>query len=236
MTNRVEIRRIPALLTASLLVTLGACGKKEEAKPKSSGSGGMRSVESAPARASASNLRMHPKVQFPDERLPNSQEAAQAIADLASAIASGSADGLDALVSPADRLVLDMLVSSGEWKRRSDAVKVVRVCVYQEPTTGTLQVGLGVENDEGAFLMGWGGTGVADKWSFANLPIEPRLAQEAVGLDGAELKMLGLPSGIPAPDSTIKPDDAKKEGGEEKKNKPKAPPKPKPGGLIPDRF
>lgn len=235
MTNRVEHRRIPILVIAALIASIGACGKKEEAKPQNKGSGGMTSVADAPARASASNLKMHPKVQFPDERLPNSPEAAQAIADLASAIAGGSADGLGALVSPADRLVLEMLVSSGEWKRRSDAVKVVRVCVYQEPTTGTLQVGLGVENDEGAFLMGWGGTGSADKWTFANLPIEPRLASEAVGLDGAELKMLGLPSGLPAADATIKPAEEKKEG-EEKKNKPKAPPKPKPGTLTPDRF
>lgn len=239
MTNPVELR--PALLLASVvaLAALSGCGEKPASKPQPKSAGGMVSSVETKSRASAADLKLHPKVQFPEDRMPESPEMAKAIADLAAAIAGGSADGLQAMVAPADRLVLNMLVASGEWKRRSDAVKVVRVCVLNEPSGGAMQVGFGVEDAGGAFLMGWAGNPQGEAWTFSNMPIEPRLASAAVGLDGAELKLLALPSGLPVPDVTMKPAEEEKDGDEgEKKEKKKTPPPPKssPGGLKPDRF
>lgn len=233
MKNRVELRRVLTVAGACVLSAMAGCGEKEAPKPKNSG-GGMAAPADPKPRASAASIKTHPKVQFPDERMPDSPEMAQAIADLAAAIASGSADGLKAIASPADRLVLEMLVASGEWKRRSDAVKVVRVCVINQPVDGPMQVGLGVQDSSGAFLMGWTGADAGGAWSFANMPIEPRVAADALALDGAELKILALPQGLPAADTMMKPAEEKKEG-EEKKDKPKAP-KSKPGTLTPDRF
>ncbi|MBL8746669.1 MAG: hypothetical protein JNK58_09980 [Phycisphaerae bacterium] len=235
MTNQ-DNRRLVRFVLLSALFSIAGCGEKEAPKPQPRSSGGMTSVAEAPRRVAASELKLHPKVQFPEDRLPESPEMAQAIADLAAAIAGGSADKLESMVAPSDRLVLNMLVSSGEWKRRSDAVKVVRVCVVNQAPDAPMQVGFGVEDAGGAFLMGWSGTPQGDSWTFSNMPIEPRLASASAGLDGAELKLLALPVGLPAADKSMKPAEEKKEGVEEKKKKPKPAPASRPGGLGPDRF
>lgn len=235
MMNPVELRRAALLISASAIVALAGCGEKEAPKQQNKSAGGMTAPSAPAPRASAANLKLHPKVQFPDDRMPESPEMAEAIAKLAAAIAGGSADGLQAMIAPADRLVLDMLVASGEWKRRSDAVKIVRVCVINQPSDGPMQVGFGVQDSAGAFLMGWSGSPGGSGFTFANMPIESRLAAEATALDGAELKLLALPKGLPAADTSMKAAEEKKEGEEEKKSKPKAP-KSKPGTLTPDRF
>jgi hypothetical protein len=167
--------------------------------------------------------------------MPSSEDAARVIADLAAAIASGSADALQAMASPRDQTVLGMLVQNGQWKRQADAVKVVRVCVVNEPSGGGFQVGFGVEDAAGAFLMGWEATGGGASWTVSNMPIEPRLASTAAGLDGAELKLLALPSGLPAPTESMTPVEEKKEESEEKKA-PRKTSSPPPGTLRRERI
>lgn len=236
-----QLASIP-LWASVLFLGLAGCEKKEAPAPQASSSGGvgMRSIgdDAAPARATAADLKLHPKVQFPDERIPESLELAQAIADLAGAIAGGSADALDAMISAPDRAVLKMLVDSGEWKRRSDAVRVVRVCVLNE--TPDLQVGFGIEDGAGAFLMGWSSAAGSQAWSFSNMPIEPRFAGVAKELDGAELKLLALPSGVPTAVAAVVPEETKepaeKKDNPDKPAKRKAPPPPAPGTLRPDKH
>lgn len=237
MTNPRESARIGLMACLCAAVALGACDKKKSPKQTStsSGGGGMTAVVDTRPSVSLSSLSLHPKVQFPEERLPGSQAQAEAIARLASAIAGGTADGLEALITPRDQLVLSMLVKSGEWKRRADAISVVRVCVINEPESGPFQVGLGIEDSAGAFLMGWQAEGDDSSWRFATMPIEARVASRAIGLDGAEMRLLELPTGAPAA-STMMVADEEKKPEEKKKKKPAPAPSSAPGTLKPDRF
>jgi hypothetical protein len=225
MMNRTELAR--AALVGMLVLMSAACGKKETKKPQASTPSGGGMVSSVPEDrgVTLTGVKLHAKVQFPEERLPTTQERADAIAGLASSIAGGSADALQSLIAERDKLVLDMLVKSGQWKRQADAVRVVRVCVINESSPGVFQVGLGVENAGGAFLMGWDAVESAGAWSFSNMAIEPRFASSAGGLDGSELKILDLPAGLPKSDVSIRPQEEEKDGGEEKKK-----PRPRSGG------
>lgn len=226
----------PALVCLAVgLAAVAACEKKESASSQRGGSQGMAVRAPVAPRASVGDLRLHPKVQFPEERLPEDPEGAQAVADLASAVASGDANALRALLSPSDATVLGMLVESGQWTRQADATQVVRVCVINHPADGSWQVGLGVQDSLGAFLMGWEASTGGDPWTFASLPIEPRFAQSAVELDGAELKLLAMPAARPVVDPGLRPAEQKK-GEDDKKSEADPGKPPTPGGLSPDKF
>lgn len=226
----------PAWICLAIGLAAGAgCEKKETTSSQRGGSQGMAVRSPVAPRVNISDLRLHPKVQFPEERIPADPEEAQAVADLASAVASGDADALRALVSPVDATVLGMLVDSGQWSRQVEATQVVRVCVINHPADGSWQVGLGVQDSLGAFLMGWEASGSGRPWTFASLPIEPRLASSAVELDGVELKLLGLPAARAADERGLRPTEQKREGDEKKSEIDPTKP-PSPGGLTPDKY
>lgn len=236
MMNHDRPNRVMLASMIAAAALLAGCEKKETPRPQATSSSGGMTFDRAPKpTVSIADLNLHPKVQFPEERLPASPEMARAIADLASAIASGSADRLQPLITPRDRVVLDMLVRSGEWKRRADSLKVVRVCVVNQPQEGWFQVGLGLEDSNGAFLMGWEATGNGEAWTASNMPIESRIASAASGLDGAELKLMGLPTGIIRASSPMLPIDSPKEEEEEKKDRPRKP-RETPGLLKRERI
>lgn len=234
---------MPLSLASSALavaILAGGCEKKQEPKPQATGSVGMglNSEGGLPPAVSLSELTLHSKVQFPEDQLPDSLEVARAIAKLASAIAAGSADELKSMITPRDAAVLDLLVESGAWKRQADDVKSVRVCVINAAGEKPLQVGLGVENSLGAFLLGWEGTGDEASMIFGNLAIEPRTASTAKDLDKADLVLRALPGGLPEPKEDVRvADETKKKDDDEKpKTKPKKKSDPPPGTLTPDPF
>jgi len=107
-----------------------------------------------PQTVSLASIKMHPKVQFPEERAPSTQEAAQAVADFASALASGSEDSMNRLLADRDRRLLQALVSAGEWRRQTESIELVRVCSLTEDG-GAVRVALGVQDASGAFLSAW---------------------------------------------------------------------------------
>jgi hypothetical protein len=213
---------------ASLLAATG-CEEKQAAPTAP--------AESAPAprrveRSSLDKVTLHPKVQFPEDLLPASQEATNAIAALASAIAAGDSAALTTMLSGPDQAVLLLLIEEGEWQRQTARLQVVRVSSVEAGSSG-LRVGLALQEESGAFLLGWEGTESAGAWQFSSLPIEPRTALTAKELDGAALALLLAPSGVPGDVSTVKPTLAKveepKDPGAASDNSGGSSNKPKPG-------
>jgi hypothetical protein len=196
MTNRRDgqgARMLRAASIAALCALAGVPGCEEKkAQPE---------VAPAPPppppkpRASLDGVKLHPKVQFSEDALPSSQEAVNAIAALANALASGDAAAMAQVIDQRDQAVLKVLVETGEWQRQADALKVVRVVSLRDENDSGFQVGLGLEDEGGAFLTGWQASGSADVFTFGGMAIEPRFAMAARELDGAELTLLELPTG-----------------------------------------
>ncbi|MDX2114782.1 MAG: hypothetical protein SFZ24_04065 [Planctomycetota bacterium] len=225
------------LIVAGLIagaLALSGCGKSESSPQSSSqgaGSPGGASMgemdfgEPAPSRPAPSlaQLKLHEKVQFPEERFPQSDEAKLAVAAFANSLAAGDMAGLTKRLSARDQAVLQTLVDSGQWEHHLETLKVVRVCVLSE-SGGAFQLGLGVEDDKGAYLTAWEATGSGDEWTFSSLSIDPRLGIVAADLDGAEIKLFSLEaveeqlaSAAPAAPEPV-PDEKKPD--EKKKKKP----------------
>lgn len=192
---------------SALALGVAGCSKKEDnAKPR-------QQVAAAPPprpRVSLESIKMDPKVQFPEERTPTNQEIAQAVAELASALASGNHERLTAMVSPRDQVVLEGLVGHGDWKKQTEAIQAVRVCVINE-NAGAVQVGLGVQDRLGAFVSAWEATGAAGSWKFSGLAIEPKFAATAKELDGVSLTPPKLPEAKAKELAITRPEDKPKD-------------------------
>lgn len=224
-------RRVALMLAVAALFAVG-CGKKKESTALN---GGSRAAPIAPApapaptRLSPADLGLAQGVQFPAERIPADGDAARAIAALANAIATGDADALDTMLDRADSAVLANLRHSGAWKQATGATKVVRV-VSIEPSDAGVRVGLAIEDDAGAYLLGWEGQPSRDGWSFRALPVRSPAAARAGDLDGVKLALMDIPAVRPEAEENAPappPVDAKGRGA--------SPRRPSGGGLGPGR-
>jgi len=195
-TERTTTR--PSRLIALLVLTpllLGGCKKKstiggQRSSAQNAAPAPQRQTQPVPLRPDELNLATG--VQFPPERVPTDEGAARAVASLASALSSGDADALKSMLDRPDAAVLDRLVSSGGWDSGADAIKIVRVCTI-EKDAGSVRVGLGVQDDHGAYLLGWSGAQERDGWKFSALPIESPPAAKASDLDDVAMTPLKIP-------------------------------------------
>lgn len=239
MTNPAEAIRISSQRVLALCVASAVCvstvlvGCEEKAAAPSASTQAAPSTPAPKPRAlvTLDGVKLHDRLEFPEERLPSSQEMVDPIVKLASAIAAGDSQGLSQLLGPTDNAVLKSLVESGQWKAQSDAIEAVRVCVVNESASG-LQIGLGVRDKMGSFLTAWEGQGSGESWTFRGIAIEPRTAADLRELDGVELRLLGAPAPKPVA-SGLKPTEQNTGADEKKKD---APPPRAPGGLERDKF
>lgn len=189
-----------ALLLIGLVAasTFAGCKKKAEQSslhtPRQTTT--QSSVAVRPTRLRPEDLALAPGVQFPAERVPDDEASARAVASLASAIASGDAATLRGMLDSPDAAVLDQLVASGQWAQSAEAISVVRVSVL-EGTDAKIQVGLGIQDDRGAYLLGWEGAPARGGWQFHALPVKSPQAARASDLDGASLTELDIPTPEP---------------------------------------
>lgn len=178
-----SILRLLTLSAAAGVAALAGCEKKAPPPPPPV------VTSSAPAEPTwlIEDLDMDARVQFPQGKAPSSQSLAQAVADLASAIASGDDKSMQPLLDAADREVLKDLVGSGDWKSSTSGIEAVRVCVLTESDDKkTATVGLGVQDKDGAFMLAWTGT-ESGSWRFQGMSILPMMAERVAMLDDREL-------------------------------------------------
>ena len=134
-------------------------------------------------------LKTDPRVQFPEERAPDSPEMAQAIADVANAFATGNAAELRALLNPTSTPEITYLLDSGEWAEATRGIEVVRVCALEKTAAdGLIRIGLGIQDANGAYLLALAGAPVdGGGWIFGGLPVEWRTGTVASEFDNAKL-------------------------------------------------
>lgn len=192
-------RRDPGLVALLLGVALVAlplgvagCGKKAEEKPKQT-----YAPPPPPPLAPLEDLKMDPRVQFPQSREPSTRALAEGIAKLASAIVSGDEVSLAEMLDDTGNDVLNTLVNSGQWSKETKGIEAVRVCVLNEADGGaTCQLGLGVQDEHGAFLLAWSGQRRGDTWVFTPAPLKEIDGAQLAALDDASITPPSLPSPV----------------------------------------
>lgn len=195
-------------------LALPACEKKQTSQQQQA------APAPAPAPrqvASLDGVKLHSKVQFPDTSLPSSQEAVDAIAALAGAMASGDAAAMQRLLGERDQAVLKMLVESGEWQHQADETRVVRICSIKDEGSKLL-VGIALENSNSAYLTGWEATQAGDAWVFSGVPISMKAGAAAADLDGSELVLQELPKGLASSNISLRAAEPPPRAAREKKN------------------
>ncbi len=210
LVDGIRRRSLPAVIAALLLcgvggatvgVTAGCSDRSANQKPQRQAAPPPPTEPEKPA-VSLASLKLHPKAQFPEERAPSSQAVAQAVAAFASALASGADERMKSMLDSRDQAVLGSLIESGEWRRQTESIKVVRVSAINEVDAGRFQLGLGIQDTNGAFLSAWEAKGSGDSWTFTGFAAAPRFASNVAELDGVSLTALGLPE-AKAPEKKI---------------------------------
>lgn len=171
-----------SLLPAAVLAVSG-CGKKEEAPPPPPPP---PPVVRAPDPVRVDELITDPRVQFPQKFVPVDESLARAVVNFASDLAAGDREGFEAALDAPARSTLDLLVESGQWTGATASIQVVRV-VRLDASGSTADVGLAIQDAQGAYLTGWRAQQSGDRWVFGAMPSPPRSALTAAELDGAAL-------------------------------------------------
>lgn len=147
----------------------------------------------APAVDALAGLDLNPKVEFPEFAEPSSKDIAEAVAELAGAIVEGDSRKLHQMLDTPNQAILDELVESGAWQDSTDSITNIRVCSLEEDGH-SIRVGLGVEDRDGAFLLGWSGERVGGGWLFSGIALDtPASALIASELDGGSLAARDIP-------------------------------------------
>ena len=124
---------------------------------------------------------LDPGVQFPEHRLPSSLEVADAIVDFANAFKGGDRDEVLSQLTPSTRNDLVAMLSQREWQSVIDTIEAVRVCIVEDLGSSEVRVGLGIQEPDGAYLLGWEATRRGDVWMWEAVavgdPRAPRVSQ-----------------------------------------------------------
>lgn len=171
------------LLLGAGLSTLAGCGKKAEPPPPPPPP---PPVARAPEPVRVADLITDPRVQFPQKFVPSDESLARAIVTFASDLAAGDRDGFEAALDAPAKATLDLLIESGQWTGATASIQAVRV-VRLDPSGSSADLGLAIQDAQGAYLTGWKGQRSGDQWVFGALPSPPLTALTAADLDGAAL-------------------------------------------------
>lgn len=185
MTNRViDMRRnaFRAVLAASLFAGAGAMSAcKEEAPPPPPPPPPKQAARPVDAQSFVSD----PRVQFPQEHAPIDESLARAVANFASALASGDASVIRPMLDNPGRAVLDEQVETGAWERETEGIEVVRV-VSLTRNGENASFTLAVQDPRGAYLLGWKAVqSNGESWIIGGAPAPDTRAARASDLAGA---------------------------------------------------
>lgn len=184
--NKPIMRTIPmlamAILAAAMLVVPGGCAEEEPPPPPPDPT---PPPEPEP-EVDLSTIETHTKVQFPEKYKPDTQEMAESIAALANAFAMGDPQDLRDVIVSEDHIILEAIREQGLWEEQISGIQAVRVCNLRGGGDN-VQVGLGIQDSEGAYLLGWSSVPDGDMYKFSSVDMQPVTAARVVALDDAPM-------------------------------------------------
>lgn len=134
--------------------------------------------------------RADARVQFPKDHAPVDRTLAEAVIQLASALAKGDEKALAPLLAPGAKSVLESLTKSGDWARGTkgiEAVRIVSLSAKSEDKPTTSNLGLAIQMPGEAFLLGWTATKAGNTWTFKNAWADAGTKTRASEFDGGKI-------------------------------------------------
>lgn len=180
-TDAMTRTSIHSALAVALLaggVSLSACKKEEPPPPPPP------PARKVAQKVDAQSLVSDPRVQFPQENAPTNESLARAVADLASALASGDNAAFALHLDGPSKQVLAEQVANGSWARETANIEVVRVIALNADGESA-SVTLAVQDPRGAYLLGWKAVGNGEDWTFGGAQSPDTRAPRASDLDNA---------------------------------------------------
>lgn len=212
-THAFALRIIAAggLLTSMLAFTaMTGCGAEEEPAPPPA-----PVVQAPPPRVDPMiGIELDPRVQWPEETHPSTPELAQAVADLANALARADAESFANKLTPEDAMLTRELVTFGLWQKQMERVEAVRVCVLNEVSDTEAELGIGLQTANGAYLIAFEGE-TSSPWVFTGFGITNIEAPRVAMLDGSPLIRPQIPGSVEIVelDEAEEPEDEADSGG-----------------------
>lgn len=130
----------------------------------------------APKQIEVSTLlqtsRADKRVQFPQEKAPVDDTVANAVIDLASAIAKGDAKAMNGMLINVGKDVLEQLQANGQWEEATEKIEAIRVVELSAPGAKpqSFNVSFAVQEPGIAYLVRFTGTLDNGKYLFTGMP------------------------------------------------------------------
>lgn len=134
------------------------------------------------------NVRLDARVQWPDDREAWSPELAEAIADLANGIVNGDVELMRSALGSQGRRVLSIAMSDDDGGFAGGKIEAVRICVLHRLEDGGAELGIGIQDEDGAYLTGWiGREDAGGQWVFDGAACKPFPSERVSMLDADRL-------------------------------------------------
>jgi len=169
-----------------MLIALPACNKEDDNKAATK----QAVAPPPPPPSPLENIKLDPRVEFPNAMEPSTTAIAQGVASLASAIVNGNTSNFRDMLAAPDQAVLASLSESGDWKESTEGIELARVVALNETDLGDIELGLAIQAESGAYLLAWRGSQTSGSWTFTAMPITSKTADNARDLDGIDLGSL----------------------------------------------
>ncbi len=196
--------RVLCAVTTVAVLGLASC-KKEEPAPPPPPPPPPRIEQPKPLDAGSvlQSMDVDARVEFAEDAAPVSRDLAQAAIKLADAIARGDDEALRTMLDRTDHGSLDRLIASGQWYDATGKLEAVRVVSINtgarlDPAPEAAEIGLAVQDQDGAYVMLWAGRKVFDDWVFTARPASDEVRARATAWDGMSV--------ISAPPPTSEPE------------------------------
>ncbi|MBX3377621.1 MAG: hypothetical protein KF678_11540 [Phycisphaeraceae bacterium] len=145
-------------------------------------------------------MRSDPRVKFVEEQAPADRGMAEGVIKLANALAKGDAGAMKGMLDRSAQLILDELVSEGDWANETKAIEQVRIVSLSNTTeaeaTSTL-VGMAIQVPGEAYLLAWNGKKQGGSWMFTNALSQGETKPRASDFDGVAIQTTALPPADP---------------------------------------
>lgn len=188
--------RVVCAMTAVSVMGLASC-KKEEPAPPPPPPPPPRIEAPTPLDAGSvlQSMGVDARVEFAEDAAPVDRGLAEAAIRLADAIARGDDEALRGLLDKSDHGALDKLIGDGQWYEATGKIEAVRIVSIDggarlDRAPERAEVGLAVQDPDGAYIMLWAGRKVLDDWMFTARPATDQVRGRASAWDGVSSAML----------------------------------------------
>jgi len=141
------------------------------------------------------------RVQFPQERAPENEDLAKAVAQFAGALAKGSSREFGSFLDASSRPILDDLVADGRWDdgtSQIEAVRIVHMTTMMTERDGAMVVNaaqfvLAIQEPGEAYTLGWRAAKDGDAWQFEAVPTSDATKSRASEWDADSMSAFSAP-------------------------------------------